>query len=313
VRCKVTDPRLTELSGLVVVGERMLAMSDGGDHVAVYALDRRCQIVEVHAAPVDPYDPEDLAVAADRTVWLSDTGDNRHDRATVALIALHPDGSTGVFRMTYPDGPHDAEALLLAPDGTPYVVTKDLVGVSGVYRPLTPLVRGGTVRLGRVSTVRMHPTGTPGGPVGKAGQLMITGGAISADGHRLALRTYTDAYVWPLAGSDVVAALTGVPQRIALPPSPQGEAISFSADSRALVVASEQLPSAVTLVHLPVLTSGLATRVPVSLTDLSRSGVSPIASGVIAAVVATIVVWLGGRLRRPRSGAAAQLRRDAAR
>jgi hypothetical protein len=142
---------------------------------------------------------------------------------------------------------------------------------------------------------------------------MITGGAISADGHRLAVRTYTDAYVWPLAGSDVAAALTAAPQRIALPPSPQGDAISFTADSRSLVVASEQLPSAVTVVAIPAPRPALAARAPVSLTDLTRSGLSPITSGAIAAVVATIVVWLGGKLRRPRSGAAATLRRDAAR
>ncbi|HEY7812297.1 MAG TPA: hypothetical protein VIC62_03620, partial [Nakamurella sp.] len=303
-RCQVTDPRLAELSGLVVIGQRMLAMSDGGDRVAVYLLDERCRIVEVHAAAVDPYDPEDLAVGADRTVWLSDTGDNRHTRATVALIALHPDGSTGVYRLTYPDGPHDAEALLLAPDGTPYVVTKDLLGVAGVYRPVTALVAGGTVALGKVSTVRLHPTGTPGGPVGAAGQVMITGGAVSSDGRHLALRTYTDAYVWPLAGSDVVAALAAAPVRVPLPPAPQGEAISFSADSRALVVGSEQLPSAVSVVPLPPAPHGsaAAVRAPVSLTDLTRSGLSPITSGVIAALVATIVVWVGGRLRRPRSG-----------
>jgi hypothetical protein len=314
-RCTVTDPRLAELSGLVVIGQRMLAMSDGGDHVAVYLLDQKCRIVEVHTAPVDPYDPEDLAVAADRTVWLGDTGDNRRSRPTVALIALHPDGTSGVYRMTYPDGPHDAEALLLAADGTPYVVTKELTGISGVYRPVTPLVRGGTVRLGRVSTVHLHATGTPGGPLGPAGQVLITGGAISADGRRLALRTYTDAYVWPLTGSDVVAALMTAPQRIPLPPSPQGEAISFSADGRSLVVGSEQLPSAVTQVPLPVPVSGkaAAARAPVSLTDLTRSGLSPITSGAIAACVATIVVWVGGRFRRPRSGAAAALRRDAAR
>ena len=314
LRCQVTDPRLTELSGLVVIGDRMLAMSDGGDQVAVYLLDQRCRIVEVHTAPVDPYDPEDLAVAGDRTVWLADVGDNRRSRATVALIALHPDGSTGVYRMTYPDGPHDAEALLLAPDGTPYVVTKDPFGVGVVYRPVTAPVAGGSVRLGKVATVRLHPTGTPGGPVGTAGQLMITGGAISADGHRLALRTYTDAYIWPLAGSDVVAALATAPQRIALPSSPQGEAISFSADNRQLVVASEQLPSAVTVVPIPAppQVAGDGVRAPVSLTDLTRSGLSPVTSGAIAAAVATLVVWIGGRLRRPRSRAGAEIRRGAA-
>ena len=64
-----------------------------------------------------------------------------------------PTGPRGLFRLTYPDGPHDAEALLLAPDGTPYVVTKEVLGASSVYRPAAPLVDGGTVALGRVATV----------------------------------------------------------------------------------------------------------------------------------------------------------------
>jgi hypothetical protein len=131
-QCQITDPRLPEVSGLVAVGDRMLAMNDGGDELAVYLLDAACQVIDVHTAPVDPYDPEDLAVAADGTVWLSDTGDNEARRPTVALLAMRTDGTTGVFRLTYPDGPHDAEALLLAPDGTPYLVTKELLGASGV-------------------------------------------------------------------------------------------------------------------------------------------------------------------------------------
>jgi hypothetical protein len=35
-----------------------------------------------------------------------------------------------------------------------------------------------------------------------------------------------------------------------------------------------------------------------SLTDLTRSGLSPITSGLIAAMVATVVVWLLGLVRR---------------
>ncbi|MGZ4508323.1 MAG: hypothetical protein ACXVX0_13840 [Blastococcus sp.] len=304
-RCQITDPRLPELSGLVVVGNRMLAMNDGGDHVTVYLLDGACHVVEVHGAPIDPYDPEDMAVGHDGTVWLADTGDNRVNRATVALLALHPDGSTGVFRLTYPDGPHDAEALLLAPDGTPFIVTKEVLGSSGVYRPVKPLAKGATVGLGKVSTVTLTLTGTPGGPVGRAGQLMITGGAVSADGHSLALRTYTDAYVWPLSGSDVVGALSTPAVRVALPPSPQGEAISFSADGKQLVVASEGLPSAVTVVPVPArpaAAAGPAAAAPrgaaVSLTDFTRSGLSPITSAAIAAIAATILVWIGGKFRR---------------
>jgi hypothetical protein len=302
VRCQITDPALAELSGLVVVGEQMLALNDGGDQLAVHLLDGACQVVDVHTAPIDPYDPEDLAIGANGTVWLADTGDNNANRPTVALLALRPDGSTGVYRLTYPDGAHDAEALLLAPDGTPYIVTKEILGASAVYRPAAAMVDGGTVALAEVAAVNMTLTGTPGGPVGQAGQLLVTGGAVSSDGRYLALRTYTDAYVWPLTGSDVPAALAATPERIPLPESPQGEAISFSADALNLVVASEGLPTDVTVVPLtavaiaaaPPSTGGV---VP-GFADLTSSGLSPISSGLIAAVVATVVVWISGKLRR---------------
>src|SRR4051794_14703750 len=151
--CQLTDARLPELSGLVVIGDKMLAMNDGGDRLTVYVLDSTCTVVDVRGAAVDPYDPEDLALGADGTIWLSDTGDNLAQRATVALLALHPDGSTAVYRLTYPDGPHDAEALLLAPDGTPYVVTKEVLGNSGVYRPSSGLVDGGTVAMAKVASL----------------------------------------------------------------------------------------------------------------------------------------------------------------
>jgi hypothetical protein len=300
-QCRITDPRLPELSGLVAVDDQFLAMNDGGDQVSVFLLDAACRVVDVHTAAVDPYDPEDMAVAADGTVWLADTGDNNSIRATVALIALRPDGSTSIYRLTYPDGAHDAEALLLAPDGTPYIVTKEILGASGVYRPGRALVDGGTVALAKVAGVNLTFTGTAGGPVGQAGQLLVTGGAVAHDGSAIALRTYTDAYVWPLSGSDVPAALAGTPVRVPLPDSPQGEAITFTADSRNLVVASEKLPSDLTVVPLAAgavpATSAARSPVP-SLTDLSRSGLSPITNGLIAAAAATVIVWIGGKLRR---------------
>lgn len=302
VQCQVTDPRLSELSGLVAVPDRLLAINDGGERVAVYVLDRACRVIDVKTAAIDPFDPEDMALGADGTVWIADTGDNGATRPTVALVAMRPDGTTALYRLTYPDGPRDAEALLVAPDGMPYIVTKEVLGASSVYRPVTELVDGGTVALGKVATVNITLTGTPGGPAGRAGQLLITGGAVAADGGHLALRTYTDAYVWPLSGADVVAALATAPVRTALPESPQGEAISFTSDSTALVVASEGTPSAVTVVPLPggaaAPPGDTAAAPPPSLTDFTSSGLSPITSAIIAASVATMVVWLGGLLRR---------------
>jgi hypothetical protein len=302
VQCQINDPRLAELSGLVAVGDRVLAMNDGGEQLAVYLVDSACQVIDAHTAAVDPYDPEDMAVAADGTVWLADTGDNTATRTTVALLALRPNGSTGVYRLTYPDGPHDAEALLLAPDGTPYVVTKELLGASGVYSPASALVDGGTVALAKVATVNLTFTGTAGGPRGQAGQLLITGGAVAPDGLHLALRTYTDAYVWPLAGNDVVGALAAAPVRLPLPESPQGEAISFSADNLNLLIASESLPSDLIRVPLTAELAAAAQAPPAgpvpSFTDLTSSGPSPFTSALIAAAVAAVMVWIGGKLRR---------------
>ncbi|MBW8767684.1 MAG: hypothetical protein JF630_16200, partial [Geodermatophilales bacterium] len=120
---------------------------------------------------------------------------------------------------------------------------------------------------------------------------------------RLALRTYTDAYVWPLANSDIARALSVAPVRIPLPAAPQGEAISFDSDNQHLVVASEGLPSDVTVVPLPEGTlpasgAAAASAPTPSLSDLTSSGLSPITNGLIAAAVATVVVWILGRLRR---------------
>ncbi len=307
LRCQVTDPRLAELSGLVDVGDRMLAIADGGEQVAVAVLDAACAVVDETVAPLDPYDPEDLGVGPDGTVWLADTGDNNATRETVALIALRPDGTTALYRLGYPDGPHDAEALLVAPDGTPYVVTKEVLGASHVYRPAAPLADGGTVPLADVGTVTFTLTGTPGGPVGRAGQLLVTGGAVARDGSRIALRTYTDAYVWPLTGADVPAALAGEPVRIPLPAAPQGEAVSFTADGAALLVAGEGVPGDVTLVPVPAGAAAPAGGASSSTAESSGgllgdgdAGVSPFAAGLVAAAVATVLVWLGGLVRRRR-------------
>jgi hypothetical protein len=292
-RCTITDPRLPELSGMASAGQALLAMDDGGDEATVYVLDANCAVADVRSAPLDPYDPEDLALGSDGTIWLADTGDNQQARATVAMIGLRPDGSTSLTRLTYPDGAHDTEALLLAPDGTPYLVTKEVLGASAVYRPDAPLTDGRTLSMSKVAELGFTLTGTPGGPVGRAGQLMVTGGAVSADGQRIALRTYTDAYVWPLTGSDVVGALHAAPVRVALPDSPQGEAITFGANGRDLLVSGEGLPAVVTVVPAQVAAPAAAATGP----DGSGRG-RLLAVAAVAAAGTTVVVWTWSRRRR---------------
>ncbi|XGU20039.1 hypothetical protein ACETU7_01750 [Rhodococcus sp. 3Y1] len=59
--------------------------------------------------------------------------------------------------------------------------------------------------------------------------MAVTGGAVSKDGTVVALRTYTDAYLYAAPDGDVVKALNTNPIRVPLPDEPQGEAIAFDA------------------------------------------------------------------------------------
>ena len=221
----------------------LLAASDGGDAPQVVHLDADCSATGVTTADVDPYDVEDLARGPGGTLWLADTGDNTRVRETVAVFVLDSldTGTTGatLHRLTYPDGPHDAEALLVDRSGRPFVVTKELSGVAGVYAPTGPLATPGPTPMRRVATLTVPATDTPGGPVGGFGSVLVTGAATSPDGTAVALRTYTDAYVFDAQDGDVVAALGRTPLRVPLPDEPQGEAIALTADG-SLLSAGEQ-------------------------------------------------------------------------
>lgn len=232
--CTVRDPRITELSGLVSDGQHWYAINDGGTKIQVFVLSRDCVVQRVITNPADPYDPEDLARTADGTLWLSDTGDNTGKRTTVALISLTPQGKATLYRLTYPDGPHDTEALLLDAKGTPYLVTKTPFGDSGIYVPAGPLRSPGPTPLRKAGSVNFRPTSTPGGPVAVFGSVLVTGGAISADGRVVALRTYTDAYLYPVRDGDILGALQGKSVQVPLPGEQQGEAIAFEPDGTLL-------------------------------------------------------------------------------
>lgn len=304
VACTVSDPRIAESSGLVVDGSRLLTVNDGGDSLQVFVLDASCQVTSVVSASIDPYDVEDLARAADGTLWLADVGDNGLDRSTVAMEALRKDGQAVLFRFSYPDGPHDAEALLLDSAGRPFIVTKDPIGRAGIYTPAAPPSPSAPTALDRVGDFRLTPTGSPGGPIGAIGQVTVTGAAVSPDGALVAVRTYTDAYVYAVPDGDVVAALAGTPVRVRLPASPQGEAIAFGANGRDLVVTSEGSPFPVTV--LPAVPAAVATSGPAGAETRSSPGASrDSASGnstatdlLVAGVLAAVIVGVLGLRRR---------------
>ena len=231
--CTVDDPRAVELSGLVATADGYVAIDSqfDSDQVRILYLDGACQVTRTAGYPTAARDPEDLAVAPDGTLWVADIGDNvdaQTRRQTIALWRVPAGGGAPVIhRLTYPDGPHDAEALLFAGDGMPVIVTKELSGPAGLYQPTAPLLPGTAagVPLKRVGEFRPTATGE-NNLLGGLGEPMVTGAATSPDRRRVALRTYTAAYEWDVPDGDVVKAITTSTPR--LPPCPTSRRVRRS-------------------------------------------------------------------------------------
>jgi len=238
---RIQDPALLESSGLAVSALHVGVLwthADGGSVAEVRAVDRSGETVAVVTlAGVDPYDPEALAPhrARDGTsqLWLADIGDNLAERDEVSVFRFDEPRSLSdstvpatSFRFNYPDGPHDAEALLVQPrTGRVFIATKEIAG-AGLYRAPPDLVpqSAGINRLERVADA---PS-------------LVTDGAFLRDG-RFVLRTYTSVYVYARPGQQIAST--------PLPPQPQGESIAV--DGRRLLVGSEGEKSAVYAVPLP--------------------------------------------------------------
>jgi hypothetical protein len=184
-------------------------------------------------------------------LYVADFGDNASVRTDVAVYRIAEPkvggrvGSKAAPRLTdeptirrvfaYPDGPRDAEALLVHPKtGVLYVVTKERKdGVAGVYRfPAEPAEWWEKNTLVKVGSLPF-----PGE--------LVTGGDISPDGRRVALRTYERAYelTLPADAADFDAVWKAAPVAVAMPTMAQGEAITYAADGEALLATSEQLPA----------------------------------------------------------------------
>ncbi|SBT46371.1 esterase-like activity of phytase family protein [Micromonospora narathiwatensis] len=240
--CQVRDSRLTEISGMAATRSGYVVVNDSADEESrrrIFFLDTDCRVVRTLRYPSRPRDTEDLALGRDGTIWIADIGDNRRSRETVAVWRLAPGGDRPVLhRLTYPDGPHDAEALLLTGDGRPLIVTKQ-GGAAGVYAPTRDPVPGGTVPMTRRGQVRLPGTNTSN-PFGFLGRAVVTGAAAAPDGRRVVLRTYADAFEFDVPDGDVVRALTtGTPRIVPLPDEPQGESITYTPDGRFLLTVSE--------------------------------------------------------------------------
>jgi hypothetical protein len=144
--------------------------------------------VQVTGASVDDWEAVAVGPCPEGScLYIADIGDNNAARKRVTIYrAPEPAAAeqsirvTEAFHATYPDGAHDAETLLVTPEGQVVIVTKGNTGATAMYRFPKELQPGATHRLERVGAPRN---------TGKPGDDRITDGAASADGRWIVLRT----------------------------------------------------------------------------------------------------------------------------
>jgi len=189
----VRIPELPEASGVAVSRRspgRLWAHNDSGDAVLV-TLDTRGSVtgrVRVSGVKVDDWEAVAVGTCPGGScIYIADIGDNEAERKRITIHRV-PEPSTedsvavkDTFHATYPDGAHDAEALLVAADGGLFIVTKGETDAVGLYRFPRELRPGATHQLERVGKPRAS---------GKASETeRITDGAVSPNGTWVVLRT----------------------------------------------------------------------------------------------------------------------------
>jgi len=223
------SPRLVESSGVAVSRAYpglLWTHNDSGDGPYLYATDLRgtnrgallvpgadaidWEDMSLGPCPVAfPLHPRPPPVNAATCIYLADTGDNLEFRPFVTIYAIpepppperasDTSGTTrapAVLRLRYPDGAHDVEAVYVSPrDTAVYLVSKGATRGSAirVYRVdrsawRTTDTTSDIVVATLVQTLDIHPNSEAG--------RVVTAGAIREDGRLVALRTYSEIYLF---------------------------------------------------------------------------------------------------------------------
>jgi hypothetical protein len=192
-------------------------------------------------------DFEDVAISPGPTadkdyIYVGDIGDNESRRPQVRVYRTVEPGIVPAkrpeflraamedFRFVYPQGPCDAEALLVEPEsGDIYIATKEKKRARIFRAAADQLKPGQTVTLEHVATLK---------------QDKVSGGDVSRDGKWVVLRNEKTGWLWPRRPGESLAdtLATTEPREISVRDKSQaknGEAITFDPAGNSYFTISE--------------------------------------------------------------------------
>jgi hypothetical protein len=255
---------VNESSGMAIsrrIPNRTYRINDSGDSGRFFSVDLAgggTKIVRIQG--FNPIDAEDMAIgpcgASEDCIFIGDIGDNSRRRQFVELIVVEERAdfppevpATYRVRMRYPDGPHDAEAVGVHPDGTVYIATKD-ARQSQIFK----LKREQWQNSGNPEEV-LEPVVTLDWSALRPNMLpfagLVTAMDIAPDGKSFVLLNYVDAVEFfvdlSAGGLDPTKWKSGKEYRtIELTTLEQEEAIAYLPDGRSLLYDTERPPNAKT-------------------------------------------------------------------
>ena len=249
---RLMDRAMNETSGIAASGifkDMFYVHNDSGDESRFFMISPDGMLH--HTLKYDgninvEYDCEDIAVGPGPVkgksyVYIGDIGDNGAYRGAIIIYRCEEKQSwlkDSIVNLTsqklylkYPDGPKDAETLMIDPiDELFYIVTKRKDTVR-IYT--SPLAHKPNDTLTLTYRGKMFFEGTK--PF-----KWITGGDVSKDGDDVLLKSYDKVYYWNRRGKEHLwKTLQRKPKTLTYQAEKMGEAIGFAADGKSYYTVSE--------------------------------------------------------------------------
>jgi hypothetical protein len=233
-------------------------VNDSGNEPVLFAFDTAgsargtwringARNVDWESVSVGPCDNLNAA----RCVFIGDTGDNEATATSRSIYrVLEPQARVSGARDTlsarqltyrYPDGAHDVEAMYVAPDATIYLITKrPLLDSRGALRRALVFRLPADVWSSPATHIATLVDSLPIVP-GSAFARLVTDASLTADARYLAVRTYTQVYVFatdPSTGRPIAGTAPSICNIVSLDEA-QGEGVTWLETSRRLLFTSE--------------------------------------------------------------------------
>ncbi|WDF56610.1 hypothetical protein [Mucilaginibacter sp. KACC 22063] len=253
---RLQDKAMDETSGIVASAVNsgvFYVHNDSGDTSRFFAINENGKLKTTYyfkgssGSPLGVQDCEDIAIGPGPIknksyLYLGDIGDNGASRKYLTIYRFAEPKVAADYNqvanietvplyLKYPDGPKDAETMMIDPlEKLLYIVSKRKDSVSVYTSPLT-YKAGDTVTM--TYRCKLHFKGLQ--PL-----KWITAGDISADGKQILLKNYVNVYYWRReAGEPVWKAMMRNAKVLDYEQEKQGEAIGFSRDGKSYYTTSE--------------------------------------------------------------------------